>query len=166
MKKVLYILATILVGFTSCTKETTSTTNSNSLASPFTLKYEIVTSSAIDTSKAGNGAYGKPLMVYSNGTQQPEIEFLTPTTSWSKTVTVTTTNRPFVAMLHTHSDYISTAQTGLGYFPIILKAQGTIMGKIYVNGNLVASVTNPTTLINTTGTSNAGAGIYMSYPIQ
>jgi len=164
MKKVLYILATILVGFTSCKKDTTSTTNSNSLASPFTLKYEIVTSSAIDTSKAGTGAYGKPLMVYSNGTQQPEIEFLTPTTSWSKTVTVTTPNRPFVALLHTGGSWSGVVQTG-GYLPFYLKAPGTITGKIYVNGNLVASVTNPTTSISS-GYPEVAAGIYMSYPIQ
>ena len=157
MKKALFILCTTLVGFTSCKKDTTITTNANSLASPFTLKYEIVTSSAIDN----NTAYGKPLMVYSNATQQQEIEFLTSSTSWSKTVTVTTPNRPFVATLFTNytSNYLITT-----YFPIILNASGTITGKIYVNGNLVASVTNPTFL--TPSSMLNFAGLQMTYPIQ
>ena len=145
MKKVLYIIATILVGFTSCKKDTTSTTSST--PSPFTLKYEIKSSVPIVVAGAGN----PNLILYTNGTNQSESSIFTSGTNWTKTITVTTNNRPFIALLQLSNN-------------IQLSAPGTLTGNIYLNGSLIANSTNQS--INYPSLNLYQAILVMSYPIQ
>ena len=142
MKKIILILLlsfSVFITISSCTPDNPSTPGT---PSPFTLKYEITTSVPV--------AYGPVPSVpnkltYYNGTGQgEEDQTFTSGTVWTKEITVTTPNRPFVG-------YLSGA--------IILTAPGTATGKIYVNGQVVASVTNPS------GGNNI-VSIGMSYPIN
>jgi hypothetical protein len=139
MKKIILILLlsfSVFITISSCTPDNPSTPGT---PSPFTLKYEITTSVPVANSPISN-------MTYYNGTGQAEVDqTFTSGTVWTKEITVTTPNRPFVG-------YLSGA--------IFLTAPGTATGKIYVNGQAVASVTNPTSAGTNTVT------IPMFYPIN
>ena len=126
MKNVFYsliLLTTILLS--SCTPDTPVDT---STSSPFTLKYEIISSSQIFSTTSSNQH-----VIFTNATQQPQIDSI-PSGSilWTKELTVTTSNRPFISLLE------------VPFSALKLNMQGTVTGNIYVNGIKVASVTNPT----------------------
>ena len=130
----------VVTFYSGCTPDSPANTSSTS---PFTLKYEITTSAPI----APNQALGYVLVSYSNATQQSEIDqSFTSGTIWSKEFTVTTTNRPFEATFYTQN--------------LALSSPGSVTSKIYVNGNVVASATNPTN-----GTNN-NAVVLMDYLIN
>lgn len=122
VNKAISFLAVIAISITflSCSK---SGGGSSSTSGNFTLKYEIKTSSPIKN----------PVSIsYMNGTAQLETDnSFTSGTTWSKTITVTTTNRPFQAVLPATS--------------IDFNTPGNVIGNIYINGNQVAHVENPTT---------------------
>ena len=108
----------------SCKKENT---NTDKIKSPFTVKYEI---SATENTYS---SYGSLLVSYVNGTGQNETEsptFLSNTTPWTKTITVTTTARPLKLSLR-----LSTSPVDA--YRIYLKNKaGQIVQNIYVNGVL------------------------------
>ena len=139
MKKLFYsavVITALLVS--SCSPDTPVNTGTSS---PFTLRYEIITSSPIVSNPASQG------IGYTNGTQQTEFDnSFTSGSSWIKEITVTSTNRPFNTAL----------VTGPG--SITLSAPGTVTGNIYLNGNQVAHVVNPTT-------GNIG-NVVMSYSVR
>ena len=72
MKKILLssLLLLIVVIFNSCSSGTSASgqVNHNTVGSPFTLKYEIITSSTIVVPVTGT------IITYENGTQQPETD--------------------------------------------------------------------------------------------
>jgi len=133
MKKTLSIitLITVLIGavtISGCSSGSSAggQVNPNTLGTPFTLKYEIITSSPIVSNPASQG------IGYTNGTQQTEFDnSFTSGSSWIKEITVTSTTRPFNTALVTGA--------------ITLNTPGTVTGNIYLNGNQVAHVVNPTT---------------------
>jgi len=147
MKKALNILFILIVGFTSCKKDTTSSTNST--PTPFTLKYEIKSSVPIVVAGAGTNNFN--IIYYKNGTNQNESSIFTSGTNWTKTITVTTNNRPFIASLQLPNN-------------IQLSAPGTLTGNIYLNGSLIANSINQS--INTPSLNLYQAILVMSYPIQ
>lgn len=140
MKKLLFLFTIVFsLCLTSCSPDNPANTGTST---PFTLRYEIITSSPIVVPLTGTG------ITYENGTQQPETDnSFTSGTTWTREVTVTTPNRPFIAMLI----------TGLN-----LSAPGTIIGRIYVNGTQVANVQNPTQVQGTSGNNGV---VSMSYNI-
>ena len=111
----------------SCSKKETTITTNNTVKSPFTLKYEIISSSDIYVPTGGVGADINIV----NGTGQSEIkiDFISGKT-WSYTVNVTSTQRPIICRL------INTST-------LWTKSTGTITGNIYINGTLKATATNP-----------------------
>ena len=110
--------------FLQAAKSSSNTSNSDS--GNFTLKYEIITSSPV----VDNGITTLQKIGYYNGTGQAEYDnSFTSGTKWSKTLTVTTQNRPFTALL----EAVNLSIGGVG----------TVTGNIYVNGSLVATTTNP-----------------------
>ncbi len=151
--KPLILLLTLIFGiaFFSC-----STNNSagggvspNQVGTPFTLKYEIISSQPILFGVNPGESY--PIIFYTNSTQQGETDnsFISGTI-WSKTITVTTPNRPFNALLQIMNPLV------------YLSSPGTLTGNLYVNGNKVAHLTNSTTQ------SQLGnwVSLYMDYSIQ
>ena len=145
---ILTLLFVISITIFSCSSNnsTGGQVNPNNVGSPFTLKYEIITSSTIVAGPGGN--FGT--IFYENGSNQPEIDnSFTSGTTWTKQVTVTTSNRPFLALLQVSNS-------------IYMSAPGTVIGNIYVNGNRVAHVENPTI---SSGTIN-GAIVVISYQIN
>lgn len=136
MKKIFYsIFVFSAIIFFSCTPENQVNTGT---PAPFTLKYEITTSVPIEFIP------GTSVITYYNGTGQQERETFTSGTTWTKEVTVTTPNRPFMAFL-------------VG--GVTLSTSGTATGKLYVNGREVASQTNLSAALNV-------VSIGMSYPIN
>ena len=148
MKKLFYSAAVITaLLMSSCTPDTPVNTGTSS---PFTLKYEIITSSPI-FAFAGN-TY--PTISYANGTQQNETDnSFTSGTTWTKEVIVTTPNRPFYATC--------TAITG-ALPSIVITNPGTVTSNIYINGVQVAHVVNPTTSSSLGNYANVG----MSYLVN
>ena len=128
----IFVILTLVILISSCSND------SNSTSGNFTLKYEIITSSQVTADPLG----GFTTIAYTNGTGQiiTDYSFVSGTT-WTKEVTVTTPNRPFVASL--------VPITGGVY----LNAPGTVTSNLYVNGVRVAQSINPT---NSTGGFNAG----------
>ena len=122
-------LILISFGISSCSSNSTAggQVNPNAVGTPFTLKYEIITSSPAVSNPASQG------IGYTNGTQQTEFDnSFTSGSSWIKEINVTSTTRPFNTAL----------VSGPG--SITLSAPGTVTGNIYINGNQVAHVVNPT----------------------
>jgi hypothetical protein len=128
------LIVFLLISLFSCSTNNPVNTSSSS---EFTLKYEIRTSVPVTSNLI--------TLLYTNGTGQYQLDqsFVSGNV-WSKEVTVTTPNRPFFAFLNWGS---------------VLSTSGTATGKIYVNGQEVASVTNPTD-------ANNSGFIQMSYPIN
>jgi hypothetical protein len=116
----------ISFGISSCSSNNTTggQVNPNTIVSPFTVKYEIITSSPIVVNQS-NTSIG-----YVNGTGQLQFDnSFTSGTTWTKEINVTTPSRPFNIALNSLGSLILTP--------------GTATGKIYINGNQVANVVNP-----------------------
>lgn len=118
--KHLFLLSTIAVFlFTGCKKDSSS--------GNVTLKYEIESSSAF-TPVILNGVQLVPpiTVMYMNETGQQQREEINSTSSsWSKTIQLTNTQRPIAIIFYV------TGNT--------LNSQGTGVVRIYANGSLVAS---------------------------
>ncbi len=125
----LFMMLCSLGMLSSCKKSDTSD-NSNTVKSPFTIRYEI--SSTVNSSIADN-------IQYTNESSGNSI-LLTVPLPWTKTVTVTTAQRPFVIFLFSGS--------------MSLPAAGKITGKIFINGVEKASVTKDNPIF-------IGSGAYM-----
>lgn len=138
MKKYL-LLSVVLSSFViiSCTKNDDSVSSPNSVSSPFTVKYEIKTTATVRAS------YGLPMVTYVNSTGQKQTEsisVLSANTPWSKTMTVTTTSRPLQLSL-----LLSTSPPDV--YRLWLNSAGDIIQNMYINGALVASSTNTSSII-------------------
>jgi len=128
MKSIFSFLSAVIITFsmTGCSPDTPANTGTQS---PFILKYEITTSVPISPLPPGSN-----LLYFTNATGQAEfVQNLPSGTIWTKEINVTTSIRPFFARL---------------YGPVQLTTPGTATGKIYVNGQEVASVTNPSSVDN------------------
>lgn len=105
--------------FVFCKKD--GGTDSSSISSPFTVKYEvtadkpIINIASIQYTNSANG----------------QIVDLNPTLPYRRTVTVTSTNRHYVLFLFGTNFQMSSA--------------GNVTGKIFINGTEKASVTIPVT---------------------
>ena len=116
----------------SCSSGGSDNSNTNSISSPFIVKYEVITTSNVYSS------FGTPRIAYVNSTGQQQTESvsnLTPSNPWIKTVTVTATTRPLQLNL-----LLSTLPPDV--YRLWLSNAGSITQNIYVNGTLVASSTN------------------------
>jgi hypothetical protein len=130
--KHLFLLSTIAVFlFTGCKKDSGS--------GNVTLKYEIESSSAFTPVILNGVQLIPPLTVtYINETGQQQREEINSTSSsWSKTIQLTNTQRPIAILF-----YVSAST---------LNSQGTGVVRIYANGSLVASQ-NATIMGGLTGT--------------
>jgi predicted small secreted protein len=148
MKKLSY--ATLLAAFalTSCKKN-----SSTDVSTDVTIKYEVVTSSPMITpTPSGGVVLAGPNITYVNGTGNPEFSGdLSGSSTWTKTVTLTNSTRPLPLQLISGSAlYFNTA--------------GSVTGKIYVNGELKASGTNPTSPFGNTGLHSGVLGV--QYTLQ
>lgn len=132
MKKIFLLLSITSLLLQSCSSSSSDNSNTNNITSPFTVKYELIT-----TSNA-NSSYGYPMVTYVNSTGQQQTESvpnLTPSNPWIKTVTVTTNTRPLQLNL-----LLSTQPADV--YRLWLSNAGSITQNIYVNNVLVASSTN------------------------
>lgn len=139
MKKLLLIIITA-VFITGCEKSKNEVGNTDK---SFTVKYELITSQEVAPPQNPF-----PLIQYTNGTGQPEVATnFSSGKTWTKTVTVTDTRRPFIILFNPEG--------------IFLKSAGTITGNIYINGAKKATVTN-----SSTNFGGHQAVISMSYSVQ
>lgn len=119
------ILFAALVTFAACKKDDPAP------APPVTIKYELnFTAPLKDTSANAVIKYTD-----GNGTLQTVSDFLPGTSSWTKTVTVNTTTRPFPIEF-------KSAGTTNNYF--YLTAAGTVSARIYVDNGIRAYETSST----------------------
>ena len=132
MNKIIYVVLLISVCFiNSCTPNSPTNTGT---PTPFTLKYEIITSSPIVSNPTSQE------IGYTNGTGQVEFDnSFNSGTTWTKEITVTTPTRPFNIALVSNGTLILTP--------------GTATGNIYINGNQVAHVVNPSPAVISMGYS-------------
>lgn len=145
MKNTTLTVLFIALTFLSCSKSETS--GSGSTSSPFTLKYEIICDKSITTTYLGQPFL--PTISYINGTGQAEFSStFTSGTTWTKTITVTDTRRPFLVML--------------GADGLSLTSSGNVIANLYVNGVKKATSTNPTIPV---GTLNTGI-VNLNYSIN
>ncbi len=155
-KSTLMLIAFFSITVISCKKNNASDAPSNQISSPFTVKYEITSSSNVYSS------YNLPIATYVNSTGQQQTESvpsLSANTPWVKTVTVTSTTRPLQLSL-----LLSTSPPGV--YRLYLLNSGQITQNIYVNGNLVASSTNQSsTSANGSGQFNIST-IALNYTIN
>lgn len=114
-----FILIFSLVMFNACKKD-------NNTPTPVTVKYEIVSTAALkDTTVMGSIKYTD-----ANGADQTAVDFFPGYKTWTKTITLTTSNRPLTLKLSTPSIYF-------------VENQGSVTGKIYINDiEYVRSTTN------------------------
>jgi hypothetical protein len=120
-KKSLYLAIIFIISFLSCKKD--GGTDSSSISSPFTVKYEFTADKSLDQ------VLPKPIIAYINssgGTTQTTGSSL----PWVLEQTVTATNRPF-----------NLQMTGL---IIYLTGPGSVTGNIYINGVKKATATGQT----------------------
>jgi hypothetical protein len=130
MRKIISLISVLLLILQSCSSGDNNS-NSNSISSPFTVKYEIISTSQVRAS------YNSPMITYNNSTNQTQTESvtnLTATTPWSKTVDITTTTRPLQLSL-------LISGNNPNYYLILANA-GSITQNLYINGVLKASSTN------------------------
>ena len=124
MKQLLLLLSIVTMFFAGCEKDSSS--------GNVTLKYEIVSSSAFVPVVISGVQISPPLTVtYANETGQQQREEINSTaSSWSKTIQLTTTQRPIAIMFYVSGNTLNVSATGVV--------------KIYANGVLKASqnVTN------------------------
>ena len=119
MKKSLgFFLITVLTILSACKKEDPIPS-----PAPLTIKYEFNFTSALKDTSAN------AVIKYTdgNGTLQTVTDFLPGTTSWSKTVTVNSTTRPFP---------IEFKSVGVANNYFYLTAPGTVSAKLYVNNGV------------------------------
>jgi hypothetical protein len=119
MKQLFLLLTIVVFLFAGCEKDSSS--------GNVTLKYEIVSTSAFSPVFSSGVQVAPPLTVnYINETGQQQNEQInTNSSTWSKTIQLTATQRPIIIMFNT------TAYTA--------SEQGTGVVKLYVNGVLKAS---------------------------
>ena len=124
----IFLLITISL-LTSCKKSDATDVTSGPIKSPFTVKYEITADRASTVTSS---------IQYTNSSLGNSVELNTPLT-WSKTVVITTEQRPTVLFL----------------FSTVIKftSAGKVTGKIYINGKEKASVTE-------SATDPSGFGVY------
>jgi hypothetical protein len=116
-KKSLYLAIIFTISFLSCKKD--SGQDNSTISSPFTVKYEVTA----DKPLVNGGSFQ-----YTNSANGLNVDLNT-TLPYTKTVTVTSTNRPYLLLLY-----------GTG---IQLNSTGNVTGKIFINGIEKASVTIP-----------------------
>ena len=146
MKKLFYTAVVIItVLMSSCTPDSPVNTGTTT---PFTLKYEIVTSAPLV--RVNNFANS---VLYINSTGQEQYDTIpTGATIWTKEITINSSNTPFFARMEGTS------------FIYIQSTSGSITGNIYVNGTLIATQLNQT---YTNGSVNYSGGfVYLSKLIQ
>ncbi len=139
-KSVLLLIAVISMHILSCKKNEDNTT-SNKVSSPFTVKYEITSSTNVYSNNSYSNTSQTITYVNSTGQQQTEtVTNLSDSNPWSKTITVTSGIRPLQLSLLLSSNN-----------QIYLSKTGQITQNIFVNGKLVASSTNQSTTTSTSG---------------
>jgi hypothetical protein len=145
MKNYLLFLTIILTAtIISCTKKEDSVSSLNNVTSPFTVKYEVKSTATVHAS------YGLPMVTYVNSTGQKQTEsisVLSANTPWSKTISVTTTSRPLQLSL-----LFSTSPPDV--YRLWLTNAGDIIQNMYVNGVLIASSNNTSSIIANSGEYN------------
>jgi hypothetical protein len=120
MKQLFLLLTTVTLLFAGCKKD------SSSSSGEVTLKYEIQSTTAFSTLTAGGGSFPAISVIYANETgQQQREEINTTTSTWSKTIQLTSTQRPIPIMFYVSGFTSSTSGTGVV--------------RIYVNGVVKAS---------------------------
>jgi len=133
------IVMSILISSISCKKD--GGTDSSSISSPFTVKYEVTANKPITNS----GGFQ-----YTNSAMGQVVDF-NPTLPYTRTVTVTSTNRPYLLLLY-----------GTG---VQMSSAGNVTGKIFINGAEKTSVTIPVTDINQSGIFLSGI-LDVKYVVQ
>jgi hypothetical protein len=128
MKFTTYFIILFLVLF-SCKKDDISYPQ---VDSPFTVKYEITTTSPYVPTTPG---HSEVYIMYTISKFELDHVFVKLETSWSKTITITTDARPIVLSL------------ALG--PGTLESPGTVTSSIYLNGIKVAAASATKTAENT-----------------
>lgn len=114
-------VVSILISSISCKKD--GGTDSSSISSPFTVKYEFTSTAPFDQ------VLPKPIIWYFNSSGG-STQTTGSTLPWVLEQTVTTTNRPFNLQV-----------TGIG---IYLTSPGSVTGNIYINGVKKATATSQT----------------------
>jgi hypothetical protein len=133
MKQLFLLLTTVTLFFEGCKKD------SSSSSGEVNLKYEIQSTTAFSTT-AGGGLFPAISVMYVNETGQQQREEINKTTStWSKTIQLTSTQRPIPIMFYVSGFTSSTSGTGVV--------------RIYVNGVVKASQ-------NVSITPGSGFGIF------
>ncbi len=119
MKQLLLLLSIVVFLFAGCEKDSSS--------GSVTLKYEIVSTSAfVPVVMSGVQLYPPITVFYANETGQQQREEINSTaSSWSKTIQLTTTQRPIAIMFYVSGHTLNVSGTGVV--------------KIYANGVLKAS---------------------------
>lgn len=135
MKKIIYLFSITFLILQSCSSDSNdnqTNNNNNDVLTPFTVKYELRTTSTVRSS------YGQPMVTYINSTGQQQTESvpnLTSNNPWIKTVTITSTTRPLQINL-----LLSTQPANI--YRLWLTNVGSVTQNIYINGVLKASSTN------------------------
>jgi hypothetical protein len=136
MKKIIYMICISILVLQSCSSDSNNNgSNNNNVSSPFTVRYELRTTSNVHSS------WGAPMVTYVNSTGQQQTESvpsLSSTNPWIKTITVTSTTRPLQLNL-----LLSTQPANV--YRLWLSNVGSITQNIYVNDVLVASSINQST---------------------
>ena len=141
MKKVLTLCIYIFfISILSCSKNDTT---SNKVKSPFTVTYELTSTSIFNSAGLGG-------VEFTNSAQGTSgiASRLMKTLPWKTTLTVTAENRPL-----TFNYRVIT---------ILLNQTGTITGNIYINGIKKATVTEPSRFAN----SEYKADLNMQYLVE
>ena len=155
MKQLFLIVTIVAFLFTGCDNDSSSG-NGNSSGN-VTLKYEIESTSAFGPVFLSGVQFLPPLNVtYTNESGQQQSEQInTNTSTWSKTIQLTATQRPIIILFNTTA-YTATA-TGTGVL------------RVYVNGVLksfqnVQMTSNPYQGGGFTGPAGTFTG-YINYPL-
>lgn len=155
MKQLFLILTIVAFLFTGC--ENDSSSGNGTSSGNVTLKYEIVSTSAFSPVFLNGAQFSPPLNVtYTNESGQPQSEQInTNTSTWSKTIQLTATQRPIIISFNT------TAYTAT--------ATGTGVVRVYVNGVLkafqnVQMTSSPYQVGGFTGATGTFTG-YINYPL-
>ena len=152
MKQLFLILTIVAFLFTGCDNDSSSG-NGNSSGN-VTLKYEIESTSAFTPAFINGVQFFPPLNVtYINETGQQQSEQInTNTSTWSKTIQLTASQRPIGILFN------ATAYT--------TNASGTGIVRIYMNGVLKASQNIQITNFSTGFTGAAGTFTgFINYPL-
>jgi hypothetical protein len=155
MKKVFLssLLFLNIVIFNNCSSNNTAggQVNPNTIGSPFTVKYEIISSSPMITSNGSNIG-----VMYMNASGQEEIsqDLVSGSTTWSKTLNITTSSRPLQIIF----------SPGGGGGVVYLASQGNVTLNMYINGSLKGSITNGSQLLS--GGINLCSSLLLQYVVN